>query len=77
MGFLDEFPPTHARSRHHKHHDKRKKKFIEGLTLRIEKVLIQEERAITDKGIKSTIVRVYTLKPNKNHLIATQLFEEK
>lgn len=49
----------------------------EGLTWRIEKCLIQEERAITDKGIKTTIVRVYTFKEDHNKLIATSLFEEK
>ena len=54
-----------------------KLKFVEGLTQRIEKVLIQEDRAITDKGIKTTIVRVWALKPHKNYLIATSLFEEK
>lgn len=55
---------------------KKNSEFIEGLTWRIEKVFIEEERAITDKGIKSTIVRVWTLKPHKNHLIATSLIQE-
>jgi len=54
-----------------------KPKFVEGRTWRIEKCLIEEDRAITDKGIKATIVRVYTLMPDHNRLIATSLFEEK
>jgi len=53
-----------------------KPKFVEGLTWRIEKVWIEEDRAITDKGIKTTIVRVYTIKEDRNKLIATSLFEE-